>query len=84
MMRLLALSVSGWLIAGAALAAGDQRSIDQCVQNTPGISATVGAKAAYCGCLVGKMDDDETRSVTQWAISNPYVADDCARAAGWK
>jgi len=81
---LVALSIGGGLFAWGAQAAEGQRFIDECVQNTPGISVTVGAKAAYCGCMVSKMNDDESRSVTQWAISNPYAADDCARSAGWR
>jgi hypothetical protein len=31
-----------------------------------------------------KMDDNETRSITQWEKANPRSRRDCERQAGWK
>ena len=82
-----AVLVSGLLVAfasGEAGASEDAKYVDQCVRDSAGMAATQQVKIMYCTCMVGKMDDNETRSVSQWERANPAVATECARLAGWK
>ena len=85
--RLAATAFCGWLIAcgaGDVRASEDARFVDQCVRDSAGMSATQSVKIMYCTCMVGKMDDNETRSVSQWEIANPAIAAECARLSGWR
>jgi hypothetical protein len=86
MFRIIAAGLAGCLIAGGAVAQStdDVKWVDQCVRDSAGytnISEKV--KIMYCTCMVSKMSDNETRSVTQWEKANPRTRDDCARRAGW-
>ncbi|MEE9911052.1 MAG: hypothetical protein K4571_04940 [Deltaproteobacteria bacterium] len=38
----------------------------------------------YCECMVSKMDDDETQSVTAWEKTHPQERKACDKKAGWK
>lgn len=38
----------------------------------------------YCVCMNEKMEDNETRSITQWEKANPNARRACERQAGWK
>ena len=84
---LAAASVCGLLIACGSMeayASEDAQHVDQCVRDSAGMSATQQVKIMYCTCMVGKMDDNETRSVSQWEVANPAIATECARLSGWK
>jgi hypothetical protein len=73
------------VFAGNALAQTDDvRWINKCISDSAGISGTMQQKTMYCSCMVAKMDDKETRSVTQWEQANPAEMRDCAKRAGWE
>ena len=77
--------LAGYLIAGAAMAQTDDvKWVNQCIADSAGIAGTNQQKTLYCACMVGKMSDRETRSVTQWEAANPNAAKDCAKRAGWE
>jgi hypothetical protein len=38
---------------------------------------------AYCECMVDKMPESETRSVTQWEKSHETERKACDKVAGW-
>jgi hypothetical protein len=81
---LVALSLFACLITGSAMAQTDDvRWVNQCVRDSAGYNVSQQVKVMYCTCMVGKMSDSETRSVTQWERANPAARDDCARRAGW-
>ncbi len=61
----------------------DSRWVDQCVRDSAGYAVSERIKVMYCSCMVTRMSDNETRSVSQWEQANPRVRDDCARRAGW-
>ena len=61
----------------------DARWVNQCVRDSAGYAVSQQVKMLYCACMVSKMSDNETRSVTQWEQANPAAARDCARRAGW-
>ena len=78
------LFAAGCLLAGNAFAQTDDvKWVNQCVKDSAGYNVTEQVKIMYCSCMVGKMTDRETRSVTQWEQANPEAAKDCARRAGW-
>jgi len=78
-------SFVGCLIAGSALAQStdDVKWVNQCVRDSASYAVSQQVKIMYCTCMVSKMSDNETRSVTQWERANPAARDDCARRAGW-
>ena len=75
--------ILGALITGAQ-ANDDVKWVNQCVRDSEGMGVSQQVKIMYCTCMVGKMDDNETRSVTQWEKANPSAMNECARSAGWK
>jgi hypothetical protein len=84
----LALLLAAALTAGnPALAqrmtADDLKWINQCIaDNRGGASAEVIRK--YCMCMNDKMDNNETRSISEWEKSNPRARAACDKESGWK
>jgi hypothetical protein len=73
------------LATSAAFAAttDDVKWINQCVKdNKGGAGAEVVLK--YCTCMNNKMDEKETRSITQWEKSHESERLACDKEAGWK
>jgi hypothetical protein len=85
-MNKLLVSLLGCLILGGTAAAretDDVKWVNQCVSDSAGYNVSQQVKIMYCTCMVSKMSDNETRSVTQWEKANPRTRDDCAKRAGW-
>jgi hypothetical protein len=78
-------ALAGSLIVGSAAAqtTDDVKWVNQCVRDSASYPVSQQVKVMYCTCMVSKMSDNETRSVTQWERANPGARDDCARRAGW-
>jgi hypothetical protein len=87
-LALLGLFVAGSIMsAGAALAgtADDAKWIAQCVndnKNEKAPSAEVIVK--YCTCMTMKMDENETKSVSQWEKTHKDEEKQCDAESGWK
>ena len=81
----IAMAFACCLIAGGAAAqtSDDVKWVNQCVRDSASYNVSEQVKIMYCTCMVSKMSDNETRSVTQWERANPRARDDCARRAGW-
>lgn len=86
---LLLLVIAFGFASPAALAqrmtADDFKWINACMadnKDEPG--ATEEKVRIYCVCMNNKMDDNETRSITEWEKSNPRARAACDREAGWK
>jgi hypothetical protein len=65
--------------------ADDLKWVNECIRDNrdePG--GTPAIVRAYCVCMNEKMDDNETRSITQWEKANPRARRECERQAGWK
>lgn len=86
------LIISG-LIAAAALVSGttasaqnadDKKWVNQCIKDNRGEGATPEVVRKYCVCMNDKMDENETRTISQWEKSNPNAMKDCERQSGWK
>ena len=58
----------------------DLKWINQCISDNKGEEGgTPDIIRAYCICMNEKMDDNETRSVTQWEKANPEAQQDCEK-----
>ncbi len=83
-----ALLVAASVMTGnAALAqkmnADDVKWINQCIQDNKG-GASDAIIRKYCMCMNEKMDNNETRSITEWEKSNPRARAACDKESGWK
>jgi hypothetical protein len=66
-----------------AMNADDLKWINQCIaDNKGGASDTVIRK--YCTCMNEKMDNNETKSITEWEKTHPRERAACDRESGWK
>ncbi|TCR64892.1 hypothetical protein [Bosea sp. BK604] len=69
--------------AASAQSADDTKWIGQCmVDNAGGAADAVVRK--YCTCMNNKMDNNETRTITQWEKANPQARAACDKEAGWR
>ena len=69
----------------AQLSKDDVKWINQCIDdNKSEAGGTPPIVRAYCMCMNEKMDNNETRSITQWERANPGARRDCERKSGWK
>lgn len=67
------------------MTADDMKWINQCiVDNKDEKGGTPAIVRAYCICMNEKMDDNESRSITQWEKANPKARVACEKEAGWK
>jgi hypothetical protein len=81
-----------FLAAGALLASSaafavttdDVKWINKCIADSAGMNASASVKLKYCTCMVNKMDDDETLSVTAWEKIHKAEAAACDKESGWK
>ena len=64
--------------------ADDKKWVAQCMKDNKDEGAKEGVVKKYCVCMNDKMDDNETRSITQWEKANPKTAEACSKQAGWK
>ncbi len=88
--RAFGLAVVAWAMTGSAalpqaMNADDLKWVNQCIRDNRGEpGATPAIVRAYCICMNEKMDDNETRSITQWEKANPWAARACSQQAGWR
>jgi hypothetical protein len=61
----------------------DLKWINQCIADNRG-AASAEVIRKYCQCMNDKMDDNETRSISQWEKANPKARAECDRVSGWK
>jgi hypothetical protein len=75
------------LMTGAARAdttEDDVAWVNQCIADNKkeGVGEDVVRK--YCVCMNNAMEDDETKSVSEWEKAHPDEAKACDAEAGWK
>jgi hypothetical protein len=86
------ISIAVLLAAGSLLASSaafavstdDVKWINRCIRDSAGMDASADVKLKYCTCMVNKMDDAETLSVTAWERTHTAEARACDRESGWK
>ena len=67
-----------------AATADDVKWINQCVDDNKNEGAKRDVILKYCTCMNNKMDNNETRSITQWEKTHKKEMDACSKQAGWK
>ena len=89
------LTVAALLVAAPLLAstaafaqtmnADDVKWINQCINDNKGEpGGTPEVIRKYCMCMNEKMDNNETRSISEWEKSNPKARAACDKESGWK
>ncbi len=72
------------LATGAMANADDKKWVAKCMKDNKDEGAKEGVVKKYCVCMNDKMDDNETRSITEWEKANPKARKECEKSAGWK
>jgi len=86
-MKILAVSlVMGglMLVGGAAQADDNAKWVAQCMKDNADAKVSEAIVNKYCGCMNDKMDNNETRTITQWEKANPEARKACEKVAGWE
>lgn len=65
------------------MTADDLKWINQCISDNKG-GAKEDVIRKYCICMNEKMDNNETRSISEWEKSNPRARAACDKESGWK
>ncbi|MRR18297.1 MAG: hypothetical protein EG826_17790 [Deltaproteobacteria bacterium] len=69
---------------GAASPTSDDiQWIAECMNDNKNQGQSIEVVRKYCECMVSKMDDDETQSVTEWEKFHPQEKKACDRKARW-
>jgi hypothetical protein len=66
-----------------AMNADDLKWVNQCISDNKG-GASEAIIRKYCICMNEKMDNNETRSITEWEKANPRARAACDKESGWK
>jgi hypothetical protein len=64
--------------------ADDRKWVNQCVADNKDAKVDPDVVRKYCMCMNEAMDDNETRSITQFEKANPKIRAKCDRISGWK
>lgn len=85
-MRIGVLFVAVALLAGGQAFAGpdDVKWINKCIADNANEGAKPEVVRAYCECMNDKMDDKETKSISNWERTHPDERKACEAKAGWK
>jgi hypothetical protein len=70
--------------AAYAGSADDKKWIAQCISDNKNEGAKDSVVRTYCECMVDKMPEAETASVTQWEKTHVTERKACDKEAGWK
>ena len=75
----------GLLVNSAVFAgADDTKWVAKCVSDNSDAKVSVEIVAKYCTCMNNKMDDNETKTISQWEKTHPTEMKACEAEAGWK
>jgi hypothetical protein len=67
----------------AQMTPDDLKWINQCIADNKGLTKPDVIRK-YCICMNEAMDDNETRTITQFEKANPKIRAKCDRVSGWK
>lgn len=79
-MLLLSLCLASLVFAGA----DDTKWVAKCVADNADAKVSPEVVAKYCTCMNNKMDDGETKSISNWEKTHPNERMACEKEAGWK
>lgn len=84
-------SIVKWVAVAAVAASSlafassdDDKWIAKCVKDNAKEGATATVVKKYCTCMNNKMDDNETKSISNWERTHPDEMKACEKEAGWK
>lgn len=74
------------VLAGGQAFAGpeDDKWVFKCIVDNAKEGATPDVVKAYCECMNSKMDDNETKSISNWERTHPKERKECEDKSGWK
>ena len=79
------LAASSYAVKPALAATTDDvKWINQCVEDNKNEGAKKEVVLKYCTCMNNKMDDNESRSITQWEKTHKKEQAACSKEAGWR
>jgi hypothetical protein len=78
------LAVGMLCASGVAQADDNTKWIAQCMKDNSDAKVSETIVGKYCACMNNKMDDSETRTITQWEKANPEARKACEKVAGWE
>ena len=78
------LSFIGLATDSPAMADDNAKWVTQCLKDNADAKVPEAVLKKYCVCMNDKMDDNETRTITQWEKANPEARKACEKAAGWE
>ncbi|CAK0757890.1 Acid stress chaperone HdeB [Azospirillaceae bacterium] len=91
MKNLLKVFVFALFLVGVAVAAqpafagaDDAKWVAQCVKDNSDEKASPMVVAKYCACMNDKMDNNETKSISEWEKTHTAERSACERESGWK
>lgn len=80
-----AVAAMSLLVCGAAFAgADDTKWVAKCVSDNADAKVSADIVTKYCTCMNNKMDDNETKTITQWEKTHPAEMKACEKESGWK
>ena len=90
-MKLKSMMMVAALLAGSMMASGmayagadDMKWIAKCLKDNADAKVAPEVVTAYCTCMNGKMDENETQSISTWEKSHPTEMAACEKQSGWK
>lgn len=73
------------LASGLAFAGADDAAwIAKCMTDNGSANVAPEVISKYCTCMNGKMDANETLSISAWEKTHPSEMAACEKEAGWK
>ena len=80
---LVGFAISANAVFAQAMNADDLKWVNQCIADNKG-GASDAIIRKYCICMNEKMENNETRSITEWEKTNPAARRACDRESGWR
>ena len=81
---LFAAFVFSFTLSGLAMAgADDAKWVAQCINDNKDAKVSIEVITKYCTCMNNKMDENETKSITQWEKTHPNEMAACDKESGW-
>ena len=71
-------------VSGVVQADDNAKWVAQCMKDNADAKVSEAIVNKYCTCMNNKMDDNETRTITQWEKANPEARKACEKVAGWE
>ena len=80
-----ALLLMGSAMVGSSAYAGadDAKWVAQCIKDNSDAKVGPEVVKSYCACMNNKMDDNETKTISQWEKTHKTEMEACEKSVGW-